>query len=88
LKEKYTIKVSEHKILKKIFGPKKGEASGQFMTMHIEEHRGIYGHIIVIKAKSGKIRWDGHVVRAEEMENTYTNLAGKLIEKRLLGSHV
>jgi hypothetical protein len=69
-------------VLKRIFGPKRDEVTGEWRN---EELHDLYSSpsIRIIKAK--KMRWAGHVARLGEKRNVYRLLVGKPEGRRPLG---
>jgi hypothetical protein len=78
--------VFENRVLRKIFGPKRDEVTGEWRKLHNEELRDLYSSPSIIRIiKSRKMRWAGHVTRMGEKRNMYRLLVGKLEGKRPLG---
>jgi hypothetical protein len=60
-----------NRVLRRIFGPKRDEVTGEWSKLHNEEHRDLYsspGMIRIIKSR--RMRWAGHVARMWEKRNT------------------
>jgi len=56
--------VFESRVLRRIFGPKKDEVTGEWGNLHNEELNALYSsHNIVRVKKSRRKRWAGHVER-------------------------
>jgi hypothetical protein len=58
--------VFENRVLRRIFGPKRDEITGEWRKLHNEELDDVYSANIVWVIKSRKIRWTGHVARMGE----------------------
>jgi hypothetical protein len=59
--------VFENRVLRKIFGPKRDEATGEWRRLHNEELDGLYSSPNIIRViKSRRLRWAGHVARMGE----------------------
>jgi hypothetical protein len=79
--------VFENRALKRIFGPKRDEVTGEWRKLHSEELRDLYSSPSIIRIiKSRRMRWAGHVERMGEKRNAYKLLVGKPEGKRPLGS--
>jgi hypothetical protein len=73
-------------VLRRIFGPKRDEVTGEWRKLHNEELRDLYSSPSIIRIiKSRRVRWAGHVARMGEMRYTYRLLVGKPEGKRPLG---
>jgi hypothetical protein len=56
--------VLENKVLRRIFGPKRDEVTGECRKLHYEEFRDLYSSPSIIRIiKSRRMRWAGHVAR-------------------------
>jgi hypothetical protein len=85
LKE-HRLRVFENSVLRRIFGLKRDEVTGEWRKLHNEELRDLYSSPSVIRIiKSRRMRWSGHVARMEEKRNMYRLLMGKPEGKRPLG---
>jgi hypothetical protein len=78
--------VFENRVLRRIFGPKRDEVTGEWRKLHNEELRDLYFLPSIIRIiKSRRMRWAGHVTRMGEKRNAYRLLVGKPEGKRPLG---
>jgi hypothetical protein len=78
--------VLENRVLRRVFGPKRGEATGEWRKLHNEELHDLYyspSMIRIINVR--RMRWAAHVTRMGENRNTYRLLVGKPEGKRPLG---
>jgi hypothetical protein len=76
----------ENKVLRRIFGPKGDEVTGEGRKLHNEELRDLYSSASIIRIiKSSKNRWALHVARMGEKRNAYRLLVGKSEGKGPLG---
>jgi hypothetical protein len=85
LREKRRLRVFENRVLRKIFGPKRGDVTGGWRKLHNEELHDLYSSSSIIRIKSRRVRWAGHVVRMGEKRNAYRLLVGKSEGKSPLG---
>jgi hypothetical protein len=66
LREEHRLRVSENKMLRKIFGPKR-EEDGSWKTLHSDELHGLCcSSNTVTVIKSRRMRWAGHVTHMGE----------------------
>ena len=73
-------------MLRKIFGPKRDEDTGEWRKLHNEELNDLYCLLNVVRVnKSRRIRWAGHVARVVEWRDVYSVLVEKPEGKRQLG---
>jgi hypothetical protein len=62
LREERRLRVSENRVLRRIFGSKRDEVTGEWRKLHNEELNDLYcSHNIVRVIKSRRLRWAGHV---------------------------
>jgi hypothetical protein len=74
--------VFENRVLRRIFGPKRDEVTGEWRKFHNGELHNLYSSPdIIIQIKSRRIRWAGHVARMGEGKNVYKVLVEKTEEK-------
>jgi hypothetical protein len=86
LREERRLRVFENRVLRRIFGPKRNEVTGEWREIHNEEFNDLYSsHNIVRGIKSRRMRWAGHVARMGERKGVYRVLVGKPEGKRPLG---
>jgi hypothetical protein len=71
LREEYRLRVFEIGVLRRIFGPKRDEVTGEWRKLH----SGVL-HIIR-QIKSRRMRWAAHVAHMGEGRNVYRVLVGK-----------
>ncbi|KAJ4434049.1 hypothetical protein ANN_16368 [Periplaneta americana] len=85
LREEQRLRVFENKILRKIFGAKKDEVTGEWRKLHNTLHALYSLPDIIRNMKSRRLRWAGHVARIGESRNAYRVLVGRSEGKRPLG---
>jgi hypothetical protein len=78
--------VFENRFLRRIFGPKGDEVTGERRKLHNEELRILYSSPNIIRhIKSRRMRWAGHVARVGEQRKVYRVLVRKPEGKSPLG---
>ncbi|KAJ4446958.1 hypothetical protein ANN_13660 [Periplaneta americana] len=86
LREEQRLRVFENKVLRKIFGAKRDEVTGEWRKLHNTELHALYSSPNIIRnIKSRRLRWAGHVARMGESRNAYRVLVGRPEGKRPLG---
>jgi len=78
--------VFENKVLRRIFGRRSDEVTGELRRLHNEELNDVYSSPSVVRViKSRRMIWAGHVARMGEERGAYRVLVGKPEGKRPLG---
>ena len=68
----------ENRVLRKVFGPKRDEVTGEWSKLHNEELNDLYSSPNIVRViKSRRMRWAGHVARMWERRGVYRVLVGK-----------
>jgi hypothetical protein len=71
LREEHRLRVFENRVLRRIFGPKRDEVTGEWIKLHNQELRDLYSSPSIIRInKSRRMRWAWHVARMGEKRNT------------------
>jgi len=85
LREERRLRVFENRVLRRIFGPKRDEVTGEWRKLHNEELNDLYCSPKFVRViKSRRMRWAGHVARMGERRGVYRVLVGKSKGKRTL----
>jgi hypothetical protein len=72
-------------VLRRIFGPKRDEVTGEWRKRYSEEFHDLYSSPNIVRViKSRRMRWVGHVARMEYERGEYRVLVGKPEGKRPL----
>jgi hypothetical protein len=70
LRREHRLRVFENRVLRRIFGPKGDEVTGEWRKLHNEELRDLYSSPSIIRIiKWKRMRWAGHVARMGETRN-------------------
>ena len=76
----------ENKVLRRIFGPRRDEVTGEWRRLHNEEINILYSSPNIVRLiKSRRMRRAGHVARMGEERGVYRVLVGKPEGRRPLG---
>jgi hypothetical protein len=76
----------ENRVLRRIFGPKRDEVTGEWRKLHNEELHNLYlSPNIIRQIKSRRMRWSGHVARMGGDIKVYKVSVGRPEGKRTLG---
>ncbi|KAJ4426748.1 hypothetical protein ANN_26547 [Periplaneta americana] len=86
LREEHRLRVFENKVLRKIFGAKRDEVTGEWRKLHNAKLHALYSSPDIIRnIKSRSLRRAGHVAHMGESRNAYRVLVGRPEGKRPLG---
>ena len=86
LRDERRLRVFENRVLRRTFGPKRDEVTGEWRKLHNGEPNVMYSSLnIVWVIKSRRMRWAGRVARMGEGRGVYRVLMGKPGGKRPLG---
>ena len=67
LREERRLRVFENRVLRRVFGPKRDEVTGEWRKLHNEELSDLYSLPNIVRVvKSRRMRWAGHVARMGE----------------------
>jgi hypothetical protein len=78
LREEHRLRVFENRVLRRIFGLKRDEVTGEWKKLHSGELHNLYSSPDIFRQiKSRRMRWAGHVARMGEGRNVYRVLVGK-----------
>ncbi|KAJ4433064.1 hypothetical protein ANN_15321 [Periplaneta americana] len=85
LRGEQRLRVFENKVLRKIFGAKRDEVTGEWRKLHNAELHALYSSPDIIRnIKSRRLRWAGRVARMGESINAYRLLVVRPEGKRPL----
>ena len=86
LREESRFRMFENGVLRRTFGPKRDEVTGEWRKLDNEELNDLYSSPDIVRViKSRRIRWTGHVACMGERRGVYRVLVGKPEGRRTLG---
>ena len=78
LREERRLRVFENRVLRRVFGPRRDEVTGEWRKLHNEELSDLYFLPNIVRVvKSRRMRWAGHVARMGEGRGVHRVLVGK-----------
>jgi len=78
--------VFENRVLRRVFGPKRDEVTGEWRKLHNEELSDMHSLPNILRVvKSRRMRWARNVVRMGEGRGVHRVLVGKPERKKSLG---
>ena len=76
----------ESRVLRRVFGPKRDEVTGEWRKLHNEELSDLYSLPNIVRVvKSRRMRWAGHVARMGKGRGVHRVLVGKPGGKEAIG---
>ena len=86
LRDERRLRVFENRVLRRIFGPKRDDITGEWRKLHNEELNDLYCSLNIIRViKSSRMRWAGHVACIWDRRGPYRDLLWTPEGKRPLG---
>jgi len=83
--EERKLRVFENMVLRRIFGPRRDEVTGEWRILHNEELDDLYSSPNIVRViKSRRMRWAGHVARMVRRRGVY-GLGGEIGGKETTG---
>jgi len=78
LREERKLRVLENMVLRRIFGPRRDEVTGEWRRLHNVELNDLYSSPNIVRViKLRRMRWAGHVACMGEERGVYRVLVGK-----------
>jgi len=75
-REECRLRVSENRVLRRIFGPKR-EEDGSWRQLHNDELHSLYSSPNIVRVIKLRMGWAGHVARMGEGRGVYRALVGR-----------
>jgi hypothetical protein len=66
LREEHGLRVFENRVLRRIFGPRRDEVTGEWRKLHNEELRDLHSSRSIIRMIESRIRWADSTNGGEE----------------------
>ena len=86
LREERRLRVFENRVLRRVFGPKTDEVTGEWRKLYNEELSDLYSLPNIARmVKSRRMRWAGHVAHMGDGRGVRRVLVGKPEGRRPLG---
>jgi hypothetical protein len=78
LREDHRLRVFENRLLRRIFGPKRDEVTGEWRKLRNEELNDMCSSPNIVRVtKSRRMRWAGHVALVGNRRDTYRVFVGR-----------
>jgi hypothetical protein len=85
LRAEHRLRVSENRVLRRIFGPERDEVTVEWRKLHNEELNDMYSSPNIVWVIKSRTTWMGHVASIGQRSGVYRVLVGKPGGKRPLG---
>jgi hypothetical protein len=77
LREEHRLRLFENRVLRRLFGPKRDEVTGEWRRLHNEELNDLYSPNTIRVIKSRTMSWVEHVACMGERRGAYRILVGR-----------
>jgi hypothetical protein len=85
LREERRLRVFKNRVLRRIFGPKIDEVTGERRKLHHDELNDLYSSPNIIRVIKLRMGWVGHVARMGKGRAVYRVLVGNMRERSQWG---
>jgi hypothetical protein len=80
--------IFENRVLRRIFGPKRDEVTGEWRRLHNKNNYALYSSPNIMQViRSRRLRWAGHVAHMGEKRGACRALMGQPEGRKPLGKH-
>jgi len=66
LREERKLRVFENMVLRRIFGSRRDDVTGEWRRFHYEELNDVYSSPNIVRVIKSRMRWVGYVARMDE----------------------
>jgi hypothetical protein len=84
LREERRLRVFDFRVLRRTFGPRREEVTGEWRKHNVDLNY-LYSSPIIVRVITSRKRWEGHIARMGEKREVYRVLVGNPEGKRPLG---
>ena len=78
LRDEHRLRIFENRMLRRIFGPKRDEVTGEWKRLNNEELYALYlSPNVIWVIKSRRLRWVGNLARMDARRGAYRILVGR-----------
>jgi hypothetical protein len=85
MREERRLRVYDNRVLRRIFGPKRDEVTGEWRKLHNEELNDTHCSCNIVRVINSRMRWAGHAARMAERSVSCRVLLGKTEGERPIG---